>query len=1014
MIPLKLTLEGLYSYQSRQTLDFTRLTDAGLFGIFGAVGSGKSSILEAISFALYGRTERLNLSGDNRNYNMLNLKSDRAYIDLEFLNFQNKKYRAVREFRRNSKRFDDVKPSAALYEWKDEDWHPLTIVNADSVLGNLSYENFKRTIIIPQGQFREFIELGPTARTQMMKEIFPQLQQYDLASKTKLLREANTAELNHLEGRLKGFEDVSAESVNELTEQCAATESNYKKRKKQHTERLASVQELRARKADFDVLNQKSRELSKLESRREEMQRLQKSVDEADFIARNFAGPFRDLNRVENELKKQKEDERFLTDEGEKLTRSLTEAQTELQDLTPKFEILKNKRAEEEDLKNILSILKAENEIERLQKRVKAGNDELEKVATAEQELLKQITDVEAKITSLKSKLIDPAVMMAVSDWFSRNEHLNQDLKKHKQRLEAINKELTTINTEAVDNHIELDSFEETWNRRSKTLAELRTEWEKKRDDLRIKQQLSAYAHQLHDGEACPLCGSAEHPNIAEAADVSEELQECEKKLAQNEADRENHYKFRSVAQNLKIKKQNAENQKQAEQEALTACENQLREHLQKFQWPMFSPKNREGFEAERMRSAEQSKQLDHYAQNVEKLRKEREEQRLKNERFKKAVDGFRMDEHAKQSQVATLKNALKKLAYNDFASAEVDGISVALTDLINANDKVESDFHQLQKHVAELVRQQSVSATKRSAVTKRLAELNNESLAISENINALLNESQLSSARVQQVLENMPDIAAERKCVEDFNIHYQSLKKGIEDLTDKLKDKPYDSVKHAELEQQCTDTETELEKLRTELGGLQKESERLTKALNEKKSLLESYDKLRLRAENLKTLTQLFHGSGFAEYVSTLYLRTLCEHANQRFHRMTRNRLSLQLNSSNDFEIIDYLNGGKSRSIKTLSGGQAFQVSLSLALALAESVQSGAAADRNFFFIDEGFGTQDGDSIHVVFETLNNLLKENRIVGIISHVEELKEKIPISLHIYNDAELGSRISMEH
>ena len=76
MIPIQLTIQGLYSYQKKQTIDFTQLTAANLFGIFGSVGSGKSSILEAITFALYGRTDRLNLSGDNRNYNMMNLKSN--------------------------------------------------------------------------------------------------------------------------------------------------------------------------------------------------------------------------------------------------------------------------------------------------------------------------------------------------------------------------------------------------------------------------------------------------------------------------------------------------------------------------------------------------------------------------------------------------------------------------------------------------------------------------------------------------------------------------------------------------------------------------------------------------------------------------------------------------------------------------------------------------------------------------------------------------------------------------
>ena len=83
MLPLKLSVEGLYSYQSKQTIDFEELTDAGLFGIFGAVGSGKSTILEAIGFVLFGNTERMN-SQEKRSYNMLNLKSCKASIDFEF------------------------------------------------------------------------------------------------------------------------------------------------------------------------------------------------------------------------------------------------------------------------------------------------------------------------------------------------------------------------------------------------------------------------------------------------------------------------------------------------------------------------------------------------------------------------------------------------------------------------------------------------------------------------------------------------------------------------------------------------------------------------------------------------------------------------------------------------------------------------------------------------------------------------------------------------------------------
>src|SRR5690606_20061013 len=141
-----------------------------------------------------------------------------------------------------------------------------------------------------------------------------------------------------------------------------------------------------------------------------------------------------------------------------------------------------------------------------------------------------------------------------------------------------------------------------------------------------------------------------------------------------------------------------------------------------------------------------------------------------------------------------------------------------------------------------------------------------------------------------------------------------------------------------------------------------------------------------------------------------SIHLQRLCEIANQRFHRLTKNNLSLTINENNEFEVIDFLHNGFRRSVKTLSGGQTFEAELCLALALAENIQSMNKADKNFFFIDEGLGTQDPESMNTVFETLQYLNRDNRIVGIISHVEELKERIPRAITVINDTEKGSQL----
>jgi exonuclease SbcC len=156
--------------------------------------------------------------------------------------------------------------------------------------------------------------------------------------------------------------------------------------------------------------------------------------------------------------------------------------------------------------------------------------------------------------------------------------------------------------------------------------------------------------------------------------------------------------------------------------------------------------------------------------------------------------------------------------------------------------------------------------------------------------------------------------------------------------------------------------------------------------------------------------MKSLFKASGFVNYISTVYLQNLCNAANDRFFRLTRQKLSLEITADNNFQVRDFMNDGKVRSVKTLSGGQTFQASLSLALSLADNIQQITRSNQNFFFLDEGFGSLDKESLDVVFDTLKTLRRENRIVGVISHVEEMQQEIEAHLRIENDTERGSLI----
>lgn len=209
MLPVKLTLEGIYSYRERQTIDFTRLTEARLFGIFGSVGSGKSTILEAMIYAIYGTIDRLN---NDVKYNLMNLQSDRLFVDFEFrAGEEGRLYRATVECKRNRRRFADVASPKFLYHaWTGDEWLPSTREEVIRAIG-LTAQNFKRVVIIPQGKFQEFLMLRDKERTDMMMELFEELRRYDLGGRVACLEGETTQKVIDLRGQLTGLGEVNAE-----------------------------------------------------------------------------------------------------------------------------------------------------------------------------------------------------------------------------------------------------------------------------------------------------------------------------------------------------------------------------------------------------------------------------------------------------------------------------------------------------------------------------------------------------------------------------------------------------------------------------------------------------------------------------------------------------------------------------------------------------------------------------------------------------------------------------------
>lgn len=366
MIPISLILKGIYSYREAQTIDFTKLTEGQIFGIFGAVGSGKSTILEAISYALYNDTERLNKSGDDRYYNMMNLKSDELEIDFIFKMKEGEEYRMLVQGKRHKKDFNTVKKFERTAYLKVKDiWEPIE-KTAEEIIG-LSYENFRRTVIIPQGQFEEFLKLGKTDRTRMMKDIFV-LGKYDLSGKVKSLENTNKEKLDILTGNLHQFVDVNNEACQVAKAYLKAKETELVATTKQAKLLQKSFQEAEELKSVFLQSEAAEETFKKVEEREKEFANLDNKIKQSEDCLMQFKPLLDKKIDLKNRGERTKKDAENKEAQFAKATKDIEQKEKD-------FTVVKEKQAQKEvetykvkDLHNLIEIQSLSTNIKKIKR----------------------------------------------------------------------------------------------------------------------------------------------------------------------------------------------------------------------------------------------------------------------------------------------------------------------------------------------------------------------------------------------------------------------------------------------------------------------------------------------------------------------------------------------------------------------------------------------------------------------------------------------------------------------
>ncbi len=1021
MIPITLVIKGLYSYQEAQTIEFDKLIEGQLFGIFGSVGSGKSSILEAISFALYGETERLN-QRDNRNYNMMNLKSNDLLIDFRFKNFDNEEYRFIVRGKRNGKDFNKIGTfDRSTYKYINGEWMPLESASADSILG-LSYENFRRTIIIPQGRFQEFLQLGDKARTDMLKEIF-NLNKYEFFYQTSSLERKNNEALQNLKGQLSHYDYLMKEVIDQReTDVKQLKEELDQKRLYLHAEEKLYEAQLKEKRL-FDDQASYLKQLKGLLEAGADIEQLDKKAQDYEYCQLHFRNRLERKQEVENFIKKHK-------DSSDELVRLFNECCSSLELLTKEQEEVESEYKKQEkykelaiEYKHILSLTQIRTDKIRLKKRIEDGQIYVNKAVVEKTAIENNIVAIKARTRDLKTSLPDLNILSDLRTWFFKKEHLERSIKGFESKLSEL-KERTKIITQTIHQQLAHPFLKEIKagiypDYHRDQLQQLRDHYRGEHkevqgliDHYNLQVKLGEFSSQLNDGEACVLCGSIHHPKALKVDDVLSHLEKATSHLGElREIDgllerfltELSHfiYEEQLVSQQVTIAQQ------QLDEENLIYLE-----HKASFKWENYSSQKPEAVDSAFKQAEKTQEEILLLEKEIIDLEALLIQKNADYDRYQKAVNEFEIQLVEKRTEFLTLQRQVKNLSFEEYQEVPDVELELKIKILYTTIDSVKERFEAFTEKYQDLANQK-ITLSERINSSQQLISENKESLKRIEMElkNELAKSSYSDFQHIQSILKEPIDLLSIKKRVLEHKKEVFAIEQRLVQLQDVLGNRVFNEEQFISLEAKLTELKNELEIIHS---SYIRESELLkaNKQDYDKKVKLEKdYEKLQHRALNINTLKQLFKGSGFVSYISAVYLQNLCHAANARFYKLTRQQLRLEVNDKNDFQVRDFLNNGKVRNVKTLSGGQTFQASLSLALALAESVQQQNKSNQNFFFLDEGFGSLDKESLQIAFETLKSLRKESRIVGIISHVEELQQEIDVFLAIVNDPFTGSKIT---
>lgn len=1064
MKPIRLKFSGLQSYREEQDINFEELGIRGIFGVFGPTGGGKSTILDAITLALFGKVERAK-SGTR---GILNQSEKKLQVSFEFALGTNS-FLVERLYERDRNDAESVRNknsrlidlSAGNFVLADK----ATDVDAKVVeLLGMSFEDFSRGVVLPQGKFDQFLKLTGGERAKMLEHIFF-LERYGegLSKKVTELERSLEHKIDVVEKLIYQLGDASREKIQDVEVQLGqqkklVQEKELVKKRIQNT--YKELEELQRIYNEISFIKQQK---DNLEAEKPLVEQDKLRLDKA-IKAESLRGLLKQVEELEKNEAADLLSLKGADGRAESLRRKCEVVRVRLEKAVCGEVELNRLREELPKIALALDLFKrsgqTKTEIARLLNEKESKTKFLDKLRAEGQsknELLKKISD---KIQKLKTEQNSLAIvtdcrielekaltsLVAFETAEGQEKEAIAALEHRKSLLAAEEKKFQLLLAENLGEGVNNNNFNITEGLKLAAgiigdAVKEKTTAEKQLENIITTNMAGALAGKLTGGEPCPVCGSTDHPKPAGTGKSDGSLVEEARKRTGRAAERLEH--LRNWESELKVLAKTIENltgeiaglhQNHLEEKArsrknagelflthASALAVKVKDHAE---LPFGDVRVEAGQLNDLRKRINAFKEVYESAQGrLASIVKEMSEQDGKEKQLISEVNELRAAYREGVQQLQNIESNLSSLRdadadicknidlitggrspqdYEKTVTGKIDELQAELNSARLEWDSVQKEVQESEKELTALRVAWEKCSQHLSLVRQQLEkEISKQMLGDIE----MLRESLLEGDQREEIKQR----------ISRFEEKASHLNKKMKELAEKVKDKPFSEAELVKLKEELQIAEQEHEEAVRKEGAIFRELEETRHKHSEWLKLSEESIALKRKKDLSTKLSGLLKGRKFIQFLAEEHLADMTAEASLRLASLTGQRYALELDESGNFVMRDDYSGGLRRPVSTLSGGETFLTSLSMALALSSKIQLKGKYPLGFFFLDEGFGTLDPEKLEVVMNTLERLHDGQRTVGVITHVQELRTRMPRYLEVIPAAQdgTGSRVLLK-